>query len=254
MTMNTNTQEKQKKSVNTNGIQFYNNKSNSIIRSTLVLSFYDKYVNIKIHPALNSELQTSSRQYDYNQFVSCLLSFEDLVLLSNRLNVLEESIKAQKTKSVGIPLGPKADSVLSVMYKADNDETLIYIWKNIDSETKKPETFLGYQFNKGFTVDDYNQIDGTCSSSEFHKEFYAFKAFIDSVISAMTNANAHCQRYADRYWRDRLTPSNVSQANSGDNNQQVSWGNSNLNTSSGMGSVADTENLEYASDIEKFLS
>lgn len=253
MTMTTNTQNTQKKSVNTNGLQFYNNYNNSIIRSTIVLGFYDKYVNVKIHPALNPEVQTSSRQYDYTQFVSCLLSFENLVLLSNRLDALCEYINRGEDKSVGIPLGPKVDSLLSLVYKADADAILIYIYKNINPETKKADTIMGYQFNKSNSVDDYNAGTGTFTTMTFQNEFYAFKAFINTVISAMTNANAHCQRYADRYWRDRITPSNGTDNNTNSNNSSVSW-NNNPNNNSQIGSVAETENLEYASDIEKFLS
>lgn len=193
-------------SVNTNGIQFYN--MDSFEPSTLQLNFWNGLLALKICPALPENKREESKKYDYETFVTCLLTPQKIYDLLNTLqthfypNYLEDPAQV---RSVGVASGEGLIQISSAQqisgYKKDEAGIILTIFKDVDVNAKT-DSYLRYEFRKGSIVRDYNNKTGEFENDMTSDcEFLIFIEYLKQGLAALTQAHAHSVRYSDRFYR-----------------------------------------------------
>lgn len=204
MNFNTQSNNREPVNVNTRGIQFMN--VNGFVPSTLALGFWNDMVSIKIHPALEKSQQTDSKKFNYEEVVSTALTLEKATVLLSKIQ--EDVLPAffdNKDIFRGVPVG--GDSLIGAGIKATEEKAIPYlaIFKSLNAETKKPESFIYYEFKTSYTVDDYDPEEGTFNVTQnIPSELKLFASTLTAAIDALTNAFAHSNRHVDKFFRDRL--------------------------------------------------
>jgi hypothetical protein len=136
--------------VNTNGIQFYNMEG--IEPSTLQLNFWNGLLALKICPALPENKREESKKYDYETFITCLMTPQRICDL---LRILEREFYPAYLNN---PSNVRSDSVasgegfiqLSAVQSKDKEQFSIAltIFKDVDTNAKT-DSYLCYEFRKG---------------------------------------------------------------------------------------------------------
>lgn len=194
--------------VNTNGIQFYN--TDSFEPSTLQLNFWNGLLALKICPALPENKREESKKYDYETFITCLLTPQKI---SDLLNALEKTFypdylkEPNKVKSVGVASGDGLIQISSAQqipgYKKDEAGIVLTIFKDVDVNAKT-DSYLRYEFRKGSIVLNYNNKTGEYTNDMTSDcEFLVFVEYLREGLKALTQAYAHSIRYSDRFYRAR---------------------------------------------------
>ena len=201
---NNNTREKQ--STNTSGLQFYNSEGEH--KSTLKYDFWDKFISIKIHPALPADKMTDNEKFDYDQSaISALNSTKALVLVKHIDEIIENDYVAKGIKFCkGVPIGNNHGIFVGVNTPRDGGDAYAYVMiaRNIDPETKKPETAMYFQFVPAISV-EYDIETGNNSVDKLPSidlELLRNALFNDAITLA--GATAHSIRHIDKWYRDQI--------------------------------------------------
>lgn len=192
--------------VNTNGIQFYNMEG--IEPSTLQLNFWNGLLALKICPALPENKREETKKYDYETFITCLLTPQKVCDLARALSqgfYPAYLSNPSETNSVGVASGEGFIQISSAQnnpsYKGEEPSIILTIYKDVDTNAKT-DSYLSYEFRKGSVITNYN-----CQTGEFKNnvnndcEFLIFMEYLKEGLKALTQAQAHSMRYSDRFYR-----------------------------------------------------
>ncbi|NNV04736.1 hypothetical protein, partial [Brevibacillus sp. MCWH] len=150
---NTGNNSKDVVNVNTRGIQFMNSEGN--FPSTLQIGYWNDMISLKINPALDKSQQTETKKFDYEKLISTAITLEKATILAEAVEkYVLPSFDEKKEIFKGVPVG--GDSLVGVGIKVINGEPVSYfgIFKSLDEKTKKPESFMIYEFKAGYSVDN----------------------------------------------------------------------------------------------------
>ena len=202
---NTNNNAREQVNVNTRGPQFMN--KNGFDPSTMAVGYWNELISIKMHPALPKEKQTDSKVFDYEKVISTAITLEKATTLCTGIEKkIIPAIEKGEQASVGIPVGADSLIVVSTGVKMTGSvRPYIAIHKALDEKTKKPETSIFYEFNRAYSVDDYDEAEGTFQvTQDIHSEFKLFIELLNAAKLGLSQAIAHSMRVVDKYYRDRV--------------------------------------------------
>lgn len=198
--------EKKKKTINTNSIQFYNKDA----KATLITGFWEGTLTLKICPTLPDNKQTKTSVYDYETFVNAALTHEKLYDLSQALNVVKASVAEgiYTFEPMGVPAGAGYVEIgPASVYGIDIDGIAMTIYNGIGADGKAENKFT-YLFNKSNYFKNYANGGGEYSKSDLYEaEFNRFVIVINESIKALTNAVAHTVRTTNMYTNDSIIKS-----------------------------------------------
>lgn len=192
---------------NTNGFQFYNIESSD--PSTLQLNYWNGLLALKICPALPENKRGDSKKYDYDTFITCILTAQkayDLYRVASTEFYEAYRKNPETVKSVGVPSG---DGFLQISnginipdYKISGEIPIVLtIYKDIDSSAKT-DSFISYEFRKGSIIRNYSNVNGEFEDDRtVDSEFSTFLLYLKEGSKALTEAFAHSVRYSDRFYR-----------------------------------------------------
>lgn len=224
----TNKSNREAPSTNTQGPRFLN--SEGTYQSTMQLGYWNDMVSIRIHPALDPKDQTESRKFDYDTSISTALpldkvmylyesvasmrsTLEDHIYRTNR-NAAEPNeedrvpVEPLKDTFVGVPVGNN-NSLFGVGYAVREGQTpLVFaaIYKDLNENTKRPESYLYYEFKDFTGITDYNPETGEfdLDREDIYAEFALFETFLITAVRTLMHATSHSTRTVDRAYRERL--------------------------------------------------
>lgn len=183
--------------INTEGMQLY------MDAATVVASFWNKVVLVKIHPAKPEGERTQNSIYDYNKQIAVALSPENAVLLGHYiLNDIMPAIKAGEECTRAIVTNRVNMLVVSTGVKMNGSpKPYIGIFKNID-ESRKPGEFMVAELRKGHVITEYNHTTGDFASADSYSELYVFGRFLETC-TALLNAGVHADKFVNRFLINR---------------------------------------------------
>lgn len=237
---------KEAQDVNTRGQQFMN--SDGTFKSTLILGFWNNLISIRIHPVLEPHQQSESKKFNYESSINTAITIEKATTLYNAiLNDIIPSIN-NESKFKAVPVGVNSLIGVGNIFKDGKNILYLAIYKNIDENTKKPSSYLYYEFKQSYTVDDYNETTGEFTISEgIPSEILLFANLLKASCDALSNGVVHSMRYADRWFRDLLISGNTnSKKNS--NNYSTTKSNDIFSDSKPM---EKTINDDFSTNVEK---
>lgn len=202
---NTQSNQKDRKTVNTNSFQFFN--KDGFDPSTVIFGFWkENFFSIKIHPAKDKEKQTETDVFDYDKVINTALVVTNANVLLNGakkkvLPALEEGIAG---KVAGVVVS--GNNIVTVGTKDVDGKVVAYlaIHKGLN-ESRIPEMSCYYEFKSGEMISDYDETTGNFDKEEFPTEFHMFITVLEEGLRAMTNATAHSMRVVDNYARRKNT-------------------------------------------------
>lgn len=255
MAYTNNNQNNKSKSVNTQGYQFYNDDDGAMFKSTLAVGYYDRYLSLRIHPALPEEKRTNTSRYDYEtQLLTALTPDKALALVTAVNEKIYPAMSAGKTKSVGVPVG--ADGIVNISYLAEEGIVCLGLYKGLDPETKKPKESMVFQFKPTMVVEGYDPEKGNFVTENTESDFVIFITILEQFVKKSGMMDLHVMRYGDRFLRDRLyTLTGSGNNNSGYtknyNNNGGVFGNG--GSSSKSNNNPPVENMNYGDAIDQFM-
>jgi hypothetical protein len=191
-------------SVNTRGIQLYNEYG--FMPATLVMGLWNDFLTLKIHPTLEGSRKEQGRVYDYEKYVNGTLSTDKaLTLLNNIKKEILPAIENKENKSVAVVVNK--NSLIQVGVKVKEDKTAIYvgIFKEVNNDTKKTESFYCYEFGSNVVVSDFNNEDGKFQVTDDKlSEFNVFCTVLEEYVRAQTKAFVHTYRTVERFYKDSV--------------------------------------------------
>lgn len=255
---NYNNNTRERKSTNTSGIQFFN--SEGVHKSTLKYDFWDKYISIKLHPALPADKMTANEKFDYDQSIISALSGKKALKLAKYLtDIIEGDLIAKGEKYCkGVPIGTNNGIFVGVAVPNEGSPYgYLLVTRNIDPETKKPEVAMYYQFTDEMGV-DYDIETGNFDTEQDQLiEMELLRDALKADAITLIGATAHAARHIDKYYRDSIanavgaTKGGASNGHSY-NSANVFGGGTSSSSASNSSAPADRESMENFSDIEKF--
>lgn len=185
-------------SINTNGVQLYNR--DGFVPSALTIGYWNDVLNIRINPKL--ENPTETKVFDYEKYISCILPVERIGELINAINKeIVPAMKEGRNKIISIQVA--GDSLLSVGTNVATGSPLrpfIAIYKGIDVNTKKPESYLLYEFKSSTIIEDYDADKGSYTVSQpDHVELNTFIKILNAAFDGLTKATAHTINTENRF-------------------------------------------------------
>jgi hypothetical protein len=191
-------------SINTKGITLYNKEG--FEPSVLVLGFWNDLISIKLHPALEKSKQTENKIFDYEISVVCTLNMEKAIVLSNAIeNIILPAIKNDEDKTVSVTVG--GDSLLAVgtgKALTGKIRPFLAIYKTLDPDTRKPASWLHYEFTNTELIVDYDKGTGAYGLEyDTLTQLTLFLNFIKSSIVGMSQAIAHSMAYSSRFTNEK---------------------------------------------------
>lgn len=254
---NNNQNKNEKKSVNTTGVQFYNNES-ILFPSTLIVGGWNTMLTLKIHPAKDKTQQSSSSIYDYEKNVQCALTGEQAFLLAKAIKEkVIPSIGGNENITVGVTVGTNNMVVISngVGKKCN---PFLAIYRNINNNFE-PEVKIYYEFNCGDIIANYEEVKSENIRKETvpHELMY-FGEILMEYAKSFGNATYHSIRYQDRYYREKQVEVSKALANnlgisSSNNGYQRRQNNSPFNSVPAQ-QEASVENVSSMDSLDSFLN
>lgn len=194
----------QKNDVNTRGPQFSNVESE--FPSALVIGFWNGLVSLKFHPPLDPAKRTENNFFDYDKNIQTALTLDKVAVLAEDIeNVIIPALENKETKSVGFLIG--IDSLISLGTKETDKGMIAYLglFKGINPETRKPDTFMMYEFRRTGQVNNYDPLTGDFEREQGPiGELLLFKEILKAARGALSNVYTHANRVVDRFYRDTI--------------------------------------------------
>ena len=190
-------------SVNSKGIQFKNR--NGFDASTLVVQYWDDKLNLILHPVLKNP--EGVQVYDYEQRIMITLRVDKAMALLKALDVImDKAIEENKETSVAVTTGNNNMLVVSSVLKEGSLNMVLTVCREINPDTKTPGQRFSYTFIKDEeVVRGYDPKTGSFEDVvELQSEYFVFKNALDEYIRMMAQAQAHSDRYFDKYYRNQL--------------------------------------------------
>lgn len=205
MDFSQNRNNQQRTSVNTRGLQFSNTASKN--PSTLQFGYWDDFISLKMNPPLAENMRSETKFFDYNSVVTTALTAAKAQTIADKIpTVIYPALAEKKSAFVGVPVGG-GKSLFGVGVHAEGDTAFAYagIYKSLDENTKKPESFITYEFQAAYVVRDFNPETGEFDlETDIPAELTLFHSMLLASIQALSKANAHASRHVDKAWRDRV--------------------------------------------------
>ncbi len=189
--------------VNTKGVQFMNSEGH--FKSTLILGYWNELISLKFHPMLPENMVSDSKKFNYNEVMSTALTLEKATILLNAIK--KEIIPDFGTKEIfkGVSIGSASLIGVGVTKKENEYIPYIALFKELDESTKKPSSFMYYEFRKSYTINDYNPGDGSYTMTQnIPSELMLFEYCLRAAIVGLTNATTHSVRHVDKWYRDKV--------------------------------------------------
>lgn len=192
MDLGTNNNNKQQLRTFTRGPQFYNAES-ILFPSTLVVGGWDRMISLKVHPAKDKSMQTTSSVYDYEKAIQTAITPQqalDLYHIIMEKIIPSLSAETPEKIQIGIPIaGVNMVLISNGVNKGCNPYLAIY--KNINQDFV-PEQKIYYEFNTSDRIYDYDE----CKSVEMRKEVGVteleyFALVLYKFASALSGAEYH---------------------------------------------------------------
>lgn len=198
-----NPSEKKDTSVNTKSFQFFN--KDGIDPSTLVFSFWNDGIVVKIHPTLPKDKQDNEHVFDYNHELTSVITVKHAQTLLMAFPKLQECIEKQLAYSVGVRVGTAGVLVLSTgVNETEVVRPYIGIYKNINAETLEAQEGIRYEFNQVEVIEDYDPNGCPLQTTSYHVELYLFMEALRTTIQAFVHAHTHSHRSVQRYFNTKL--------------------------------------------------
>lgn len=205
MFTNNNNNKDDRKSVNTTGVQLMNSNS-TFCPSTIIFGGWDNRLTFKIHPALDKSQRTEKKIFDYQTAYNTALDAVKTYTLFKRIkHVIIPAILANEDKKVGIDVN--GNSLVTVGTMIDGElKPYIAIIKNIDPDTKKPESVIYYEFNKSYSIEGYDE-----KTLKFDKVFTGYDelelmmTIMEEYYRAFSNATTHTYRTVEQFFKESLS-------------------------------------------------
>lgn len=199
-----NSKDKKDTSVNTKGFQFFNKEG--IDPSTLIVSYWNEGIVLKIHPTLPKDKQDNEHVFDYDHSLSTIVNARQAKLLLLAFPKFEEAMNDSLEYSTGIRIGISSVLVLSTGVKETGAlRPYIGIYKDINAETLEATSGIRYEFNVLETIEDYDPRGCKLQTETYHVELMLFMAALKTVIEAFTHAHTHSHRNVQRYFNSKLS-------------------------------------------------
>lgn len=250
---NYNNNSRERKSTNTNSVQLYN--SDGVHKSTLQYNYWDKYISIKINPALPPEKATQTERFNYDETVMTSIDSTKALVIVKKIDEIIEGQYIEKGIKYcgGVPVG--TNGALLVGVNTTDGETYAYllITKDIDPETRIPKTVMYYQFNSTLEIMHYDIETGESeAANDVYGELRFFRNMLENDATDLGGATVHAIRHMDKYYRDTLAEAaGVKKGgNSGHsyNNTGSVFGNGNT----GSGTKVDRGQLDNIEEMNSF--
>lgn len=233
-------------SVNTRSINFYN--KDGFDPSTLSLGFWNEtFLTLRIAPTLDQNKQTQTRIYDYDKQVSTAMSIQTIMILVHSIRkFIIPAIEAGENKSVGVQVGGDSLIVVGTGVKETGAvKPYVAIHAGLNPDTKKSETSIYYEFNKGKSINDYNSETGSYELvSDINHEFMIFVEILEHAIKALSKADVHAMRTVMRAYNNKLMNSVIAIGNAVHADLPASKSYSNRNNVD----FSNNSNSEYSSE------
>lgn len=185
-------------SMNTKGLQFYGAEGKE--KSTLIVGHWNELVSLKLHPVLEESKRTSDSKYNYSESIQTSLSPEKCSSIIESIDkFVIPSINEKKQCCKGVII--KGNSLVLIGNKVVDDESVpfIAILKDIDPETRKPESSLDFDFKPCKYIDDYNLDTGEFNVGFQQSDFNLFVSLLRESLKSMSNAVAHSIRNINKF-------------------------------------------------------
>lgn len=201
-----NQNNKQTESVNSRGFQFFN--KDGFDPSTMIISFWNQQLVIKMHPAKEESKQTESSVYDYDKSINLVIP---PVIAKSIANIsktkLLPALEKGEEYTVGFVVG--ANSVLTLSTGVKRFGTLkpyALISRGIQQGSLVAEDTQAYEFNQNMVI--FNYIgEGKNEDIDFmpyYGELYYFIEVLDHMSSAILGIENHARRFVDKRFNDNV--------------------------------------------------
>jgi hypothetical protein len=199
-----NSNNREATNVNTTGTQFRNSQGSS--PSAMVIGYWNSLLSIKMHPALEKSQQNEQNVFNYDKLVSTAITLEKMIVLSNHIeDTIFPAIKAGVSAFKGVPVGDTTLVGVGVTIEEGAPVAYFVIYKGLDETSKKPESFLKYNFRTSYTVDNYDPIAGTHDITQgVQGELASFLALMKAATVGLSNSTVHADRHVNKFFRDKL--------------------------------------------------
>lgn len=200
------TNNNEEKACNTKGIQFYNIEG--IEPSTMVMSYWNQNLAIKIHPALPENKRTENSKYDYEVFAGAYLNINKAKVLLKAIFeyfIPENQKNPNSDVSYAVPTGAGMIEISNGIKFGKKNSIIIAIYDKVDSETEKCEDYILFEFLTTKIKSNYSKDSGKSKEIEIDGEFSVFTDYLVNFVAAMTYAYAHAERNVNKYSYEKQT-------------------------------------------------
>jgi hypothetical protein len=199
-----NSNNREASNVNTTAIQFRNSQGTS--PSALVIGYWNSLLSIKMYPALEKSQQNEQNVFNYEKPVSTAITLEKMIVLSIHLqDTILPAIKENRAAFKGVPIGDNSLAGVGVTIEDGVPVAYFVIYKGLDETSKKPESFLKYNFKTSYTVDNYEPESGAHDITQgVQSEVNTFLAIMEAAKVGLSNSTVHADRHVNKFFRDKF--------------------------------------------------
>lgn len=186
--------------INTRGFQLYN--ADGFDPSTLVVGYWNNFINLKIHPAKEKSQRTDTSIYDYSKSISIVLSETAVYQLAHLIkSKIIPAIEAGKELTLTIMSGTNNGVIISsgVAIGGDTPKPYLAIVKGIDASTRIPESIIAYEFSQAPYLEGYS--GKTEDKFVKHYELSELQFFANAMERASMDyigSSVHIDKYSRR--------------------------------------------------------
>lgn len=192
-------------SMNTKGLTMAN--KDGVMAARLSLNFWNKLAAINLNPALPESQRTKEKVYDYESFMSIILSPAKASTLVRAIeNHIIPVIKGEKPldsiKEVGVDT-QKGYVGVGTGAVTKGEVAPYLILKELEGDSLKTVNELIYEFKSNIAIIDFDDKGGYTPEEDMLSELYLFTAYLNEYIKASTLALIHMAKDDRKYYNKR---------------------------------------------------
>ena len=268
--------KQQNESVNSRGFQFFN--KDGFEPSTLIVSFWNQMLVLKIHPAKEASKQTETSVYDYDKVINIVIPPIIAKTIAEYMKTkFIPALEKGEDFTVGFPIGGNGNAVLALSTGIKKFGTLkpfVKIIRDVQPGTLVSEDSLSYEFNSNMIINNYlGEGKEGIDFIHFFGEVYYFADIVEKMATAVLGIENHGRKYVDRRFNNSVFElykaiaasighNFYSDSSNGFNRNTVNvWGNYNENKGSEFNNFAPKTQKSEApvevgsiEDLESFIN
>lgn len=199
-----NQNNKQNKSVNSRGFQFYN--KDSVDPGTLIVSLWNQHVVLKMHPAKEPSKQTETSVYDYDKSINLVIP--PVIMETIARTCFDKFIPALESGNeftMGFVIGGNSALVISTgVKKYGKMSPYVAILRSIQQGTLKPEESMAYFFNPNVILPDYDGDNPNITPNAYFGEAVYFVHLLKHIAMAIVGVETHAQRVVQQQYQEQV--------------------------------------------------